>query len=210
VHQPAGQGPLWPFLADTPPVIVDWLPWSHTFGGNHNVNLVLRHGGTLYIDGGRPVPGLFETSIGNLKDQPPTLYFNVPRGFELLVAALRQDAHLRDAVFSRLQVAFYAAAALPQHLWDALNEMAIATLGQPVALVSASWGSTETVAAGDRLPLPGAALRRDRRAGPRHRTEAGAQWRQARDPGARPQHHAGLLAQPGAVRQSPSTTKAST
>ena len=134
---------LWPFLGETPPVIVDWLPWSHTFGGNHNFNLVLRHGGTLYIDGGRPVPGLFETSIGNLKDQPPTLYFNVPRGFELLVAALRQDAQLRDAFFSRLQVAFYAAAALPQHLWDALNEMANATLGQPVALVSA-WGSTET------------------------------------------------------------------
>ncbi len=134
---------LWPFLSDTPPVIVDWLPWSHTFGGNHNFNLVLRHGGTLYIDGGRPVPGLFETSIGNLKDQPPTLYFNVPRGFELLVAALRQDAQLREAFFSRLQVAFYAAAALPQHLWDALNEMAIATLGEPVPLVSA-WGSTET------------------------------------------------------------------
>ncbi len=134
---------VWPFLASSPPTIVDWLPWSHTFGGNHNFNLVLRNGGTLYVDGGRPMPGLIDTSVANLKDQPPTLYFNVPRGFDLLIGALRQDAELRQRFFSRLQVAFYAAAALPQSLWDALTEMALATVGEPIAMVSA-WGSTET------------------------------------------------------------------
>jgi feruloyl-CoA synthase len=134
---------LWPFIAETPPVIVDWLPWSHTFGGNHNFNLVLRSGGTLYIDAGRPVPGLFERTIANLHDVAPTVYFNVPRGYDMLVAALRSNEALRRRFFSRLQVVFYAAAALPQHLWDALDELARETVGTSVPLVSA-WGSTET------------------------------------------------------------------
>ena len=134
---------LWPFLADTPPVIIDWLPWSHTFGANHNFNLVLRNGGTLHVDAGKPAPGLFETSLAGLREVSPTIYFNVPRGFDLLVPALRTDPDLRRAFFARLQVIFYAAAALPQHLWEALTELAIAEVGEPIALVSA-WGSTET------------------------------------------------------------------
>lgn len=134
---------LWPFLAQTPPVIVDWLPWNHTFGGNHNFNLVLRHGGTLYIDAGKPVPGLFDASIANLRDIAPTLYFNVPRGFDMLVGALRSDSTLRRNFFSRLQVMFYAGSALPQHLWEALIELSIQETGQAVPMVTA-WGSTET------------------------------------------------------------------
>jgi feruloyl-CoA synthase len=134
---------LWPVLERTPPVVVDWLPWNHTFGGNHNFNLVLRNGGTLYVDRGRPMPALFGETLRNLQEVAPTLYFNVPAGFDALVAALRADEALRRKFFSRLQVIFYAAAALPQSLWDALIELSIATVGRQVPLVSA-WGSTET------------------------------------------------------------------
>jgi feruloyl-CoA synthase len=134
---------VWPFLLEEPPVIVDWLPWSHTFGGNHNFNLVVRHGGTLYIDGGRPVPALFGQTVANLREIAPTIYFNVPRGYDMLVTALRGDSELRRNFFSRIRIVFYAAAALPQHLWEALDELARATVGEPVVLTSA-WGSTET------------------------------------------------------------------
>src|SRR6185295_4288947 len=133
---------LWPFLAE-PPVLVDWLPWHHTFGGNHNFNLTLFNGGTLYIDRGRPVAGAFDETLANLRENPPTLVFNVPRAYDLLVAALRRDRELRERFFSRLRLIFYAAAALPQHVWDALEELAVETLGRPVPLVS-SWGLTET------------------------------------------------------------------
>lgn len=134
---------LWPFLAKKPPVIVDWLPWSHTFGGNHNVNLILRHGGSLYIDNGKPAPGLIERSIENLKEIAPTLYFNVPRGFDLLLPFLEQDNHLRAHFFSELELVFYAAAALPQPLWDRFKKCTQLVAGKPPAMVSA-WGSTET------------------------------------------------------------------
>jgi len=134
---------IWPFLQAQPPVLLDWLPWNHTFGGNHNLNMILCNGGTLYIDGGKPVPGAFEATINNLREVAPTLYMNVPRGFDMLVPALREDAALRKQFFSRLQVIFYAAAALPQHLWDALIELSRQELGQPVPMVTA-WGSTET------------------------------------------------------------------
>ncbi len=137
------KGQVWPFLQAAPPVIVDWLPWNHTFGGNHNFNLILRGGGTLYIDGGRPLPALFQQSIRNLREIAPTLYVNVPRGYELLVEALRADDELRRNFFSRLQLLFYAAASLPDHVWTALNELACTTVGEPIALASA-WGSTET------------------------------------------------------------------
>ncbi|MDB5825347.1 MAG: feruloyl-CoA synthase [Herminiimonas sp.] len=134
---------VWPFLAQTPPVIVDWLPWNHTFGGNHNLNLVLMHGGTLYVDAGKPMPGLFDTTIANLREIAPTIYFNVPRGFDMLVTALRADADLRRKFFSRLQVMFYAGSALPQNLWEALLELSRQETGEAVPMVTA-WGSTET------------------------------------------------------------------
>lgn len=134
---------IWPFLETQPPVLLDWLPWNHTFGTNHNFNMVLRNGGTLYIDGGRPMPGLFETSLGNLREVAPTLYFNVPRGYDMLVSALRADAGLREHFFSRLQLLFYAAAALPQNLWEALQALSREATGREIPLVSA-WGTTET------------------------------------------------------------------
>jgi feruloyl-CoA synthase len=134
---------VWPFLERSPPVLVDWLPWNHTFGGNHNFNLILRNGGTLYIDAGRPVAQRFAATLENLREIAPTLYFNVPRGYDLLVPALRADARLREHFFSRLQLLFYAAASLPEPLWDALIDLSCLTLGHPLPLISA-WGSTET------------------------------------------------------------------
>jgi feruloyl-CoA synthase len=124
-------------------VLLDWLPWSHTFGANHNFNLVLRNGGTLYIDGGKPAPGLFATSLANLRSVMPTVYFNVPRGFDMLISALRDDDGLRQRFFSEVKFAFYAGAALPQNLWDAMEELSIKTVGRALPMVSA-WGSTET------------------------------------------------------------------
>ena len=134
---------VWPFLAATPPVVVDWLPWNHTFGANHNFNMVLRNGGTLYLDDGKPMPGLVEKTIANLREIAPTIYFNVPRGFDMILPALEQDAALRKNFFSRLQMIFYAAAALPQNLWQRLEQLSIQERGERVIMVSA-WGSTET------------------------------------------------------------------
>ncbi|TMI09984.1 MAG: feruloyl-CoA synthase [Betaproteobacteria bacterium] len=128
----------WPFVEDRPPVIVDWLPWNHTFGGNHNFNLLLRNGGTLYIDGGKPAPGLAEITARNLKEIAPTLYFNVPRGYDLLLPFLEKDAGLRRNFFSQLDVLFYAAAALPQNLWDRIKAF------KPDVVMLSAWGSTET------------------------------------------------------------------
>ena len=135
----------WSFLegAANDLVILDWLPWSHTFGANHNFNLVLRNGGTLYIDGGKPAPGLFAMSLANLRSVMPTVYFNVPRGFDMLIAALRGDDELRRRFFGEVKFAFYAGAALPQNLWDAIEELSIKTAGRALPMVSA-WGSTET------------------------------------------------------------------
>lgn len=135
----------WTFLDDIGEdlVILDWLPWSHTFGANHNFNLVLRNGGTLHVDGGKPAPGLFATSLANLRSVMPTVYFNVPRGFDMLIAALRSDEELRQKFFGEVKFAFYAGAALPQNLWDALEELSIRTVGRALPMVSA-WGSTET------------------------------------------------------------------
>ncbi|MFQ5635569.1 MAG: feruloyl-CoA synthase, partial [Gammaproteobacteria bacterium] len=161
---------IWPFLEDKPPILVDWLPWSHTFGANHNFNLVLRNGGTLYIDGGKPMPGLIDTSVANLKDVAPTIYFNVPRGYDQLIPFLESDRAFRDHFFSRLDTLFYAAAALPQNLWERLEKLSARARGEKIAMTSA-WGSTETapLATGvhfaiDRagvmgLPVPGTELK---------------------------------------------------
>ena len=133
----------WPFVEDRSPVIVDWLPWNHTFGGNHNFNLVLRNGGTLYIDGGKPVPVLVENTVKNLKEIASTMYFNVPRGYDLLLPYLERDAELRRHFFKELDVLFYAAASLPQNLWDRLKDLAKKENNTRLAMLSA-WGSTET------------------------------------------------------------------
>jgi feruloyl-CoA synthase len=132
----------WAFLADRPPVIVDWLPWSHTFGANHNANLVLTHGGTLYLDAGKPAPGAFDETLRNLREVASTIYFNVPRGFDMLVGHLETDDALRATFFRDLDVVFYAAAALSPATWGRLAAVA-ARAGRPIAMTSA-WGSTET------------------------------------------------------------------
>lgn len=134
---------IWPFAAKTPPVLVDWLPWNHSFGGNHNFNLVLKHGGTLYIDGGKPAPGAVEQTVRNLAEISPTLYFNVPAGYAMLLPYLESDRALRGNFFRRLQLIFYAGAALPQDLWDRLEAVSVAATGRKVPMTS-SWGATET------------------------------------------------------------------
>ncbi|MEV8611463.1 feruloyl-CoA synthase [Amycolatopsis sp. NPDC051373] len=135
----------WPFLGEERPVLVDWLPWSHTFGGNHNVDLVLHNGGTLYVDDGKPAPQLFGRSLENLRSAQPTLYFNVPAGYAQLVPVLEQDPDFARVFFSRLRLLFNAAAALPAALRTRLADAARAA-GVDVPLTS-SWGATETAPA---------------------------------------------------------------
>ena len=144
---------IWPFLADEPPVLVDWLPWSHTFGGNHNLHLALFNGGTIHIDDGRPAPPLFPKTLAALNDVPPTLYFNVPAGYALLAPALENDARLAERFFSRLRYMFYAAAALPDALAARLRELAQRHADHDVPLTS-SWGTTETSPAATSAHFP--------------------------------------------------------
>lgn len=105
--------------------------------------MVLRWGGTLYIDDGKPTPALIEKTLRNLREVSPTIYLSVPRAYDMIVPRLRADAELREAFFRRLQVIMYAAAALPQHLWSELEAMSEATVGARIPMVS-SWGATET------------------------------------------------------------------
>ncbi|MDO8789466.1 MAG: feruloyl-CoA synthase [Sulfuritalea sp.] len=133
----------WPFLEARPPVVVDWLPWNHTFGGNHNFNMILKNGGTLYVDEGKPAPGLIEKTVANLRDVSPTMYFNVPRGFDMLIPYLERDDALRKRFFADLDMIFYAAAALPQNLWRRLEELSVQERGHATVMLSA-WGATET------------------------------------------------------------------
>ncbi len=137
---------IWPFLSVQPPVLVDWLPWSHTFGANHNLNLALFNGGTIYIDDGKPAPPLFGRTLAALKAIAPTVYFNVPAGFALLAPALEADRELARHFFSRLRFMFYAGAALPDALAARLRRLAEQTADHEVPLTS-SWGTTETAPA---------------------------------------------------------------
>jgi feruloyl-CoA synthase len=192
---------IWPFLADEPPILVDWLPWSHTFGGNHNLNLALFNGGTIYIDDGRPAPPLFPKSLAALNAVPPTLYFNVPAGYALLAPALENDAALAERFFSRLRFMFYAAAALPDALAARLRELASRYADHEVPLTS-SWGTTETSPAATSAHFPNS------RTG-----EFGSSWR--RSATSSRSACAGRMSPPGtsAGRTSPrscSTRKAST
>jgi len=144
---------VWPFLEDRVQTLVDWLPWNHTFGGNFCFHMMLRNGGTFHVDGGKPAPGLIDVTARNLKDVSPTLYFNVPRGFDLLLPFLEKDAELRRGFFRDLDVIFYAAAALPQNLWERLEAMAQAEKGGELAMLSA-WGSTETAPCATTVHFP--------------------------------------------------------
>jgi feruloyl-CoA synthase len=131
------------FLEDEPPVIVDWLPWNHTFGGNHDVGISLYNGGTFYIDDGKPGPGWIEKTVRNLREISTTVYFNVPKGYEDLLPFLRADRDLRETFFRRLGMMFYAGAGLSQPVWDAYRELALETCGERI-IMATGLGSTET------------------------------------------------------------------
>ncbi len=132
-----------PTLGEVPPVLVDWLPWNHTFGGNHNVGLTVYNGGTLYIDEGKPVPALIGETLRNLREIAPTVYFNVPKGFEEIANALEHDAPLRDTFFSRVKMLFFAGAGLSQPVWDKLDRVAEAACGERIRMLT-GLGMTET------------------------------------------------------------------
>ena len=132
-----------PCLAEQPPVLCDWLPWNHTFGGSHNFGIALHNGGTLYIDAGKPTPELFAETVCNLREIATTAYFNVPRGYELLVEHLRADMDFRKHFFSRLNLLFFAAAGLSQKVWDDMQDLAFETCGEEILVVT-GLGATET------------------------------------------------------------------
>jgi len=133
----------WLFLQKEPPVLVDWLPWNHTAGGNNNFGVALVNGGTLYLDDGKPALGLIDRTVRNLREIAPTLYYGVPRSYEALLPYLESDAALRDNFFSRLKVIQYAGAALPAHLWERLERVSVLATGRRVRMTS-GWGATET------------------------------------------------------------------
>jgi feruloyl-CoA synthase len=162
---------VWPALERKAPVIVDWLPWNHTFGGNHNINIVLRNGGTMYVDEGKPAPGLVEKTARNLREVSPTIYFNVPRGYAMLLDHLERDEALATSFFRDLDIVFYAGAALPQSLWERIEALARKTGDGRVPAMISSWGLTETApmatavhyrlerAGNVGVPAPGCALK---------------------------------------------------
>ena len=159
-----------PVLEQGPLVLVDWLPWSHTFGGNHNFGMVVFHGGTLYIDDGKPSPALMHETLRNLREIAPTVYFNVPTGFESIAIAMKSDDVLRKNLLSRVQMFFYAGAALAQPIWDNLYESQEHEIGERIVMTT-GLGMTESgpfgifvtnpnVRAGDLgVPTPGLELK---------------------------------------------------
>ena len=159
-----------PVLAEAPLVLVDWLPWNHTFGGNHNFGMVVFHGGTLYIDDGKPTPTLMHETLRNLREIAPTVYFNVPTGFEAIALAMQTDDLLRKTLLSRVQMFFYAGAALAQPIWDSLYESQEREIGERIVM-GTGLGMTESgpfgifvtnpnVSAGDLgVPTPGLELK---------------------------------------------------
>src|SRR5438105_5151299 len=131
------------FLKDEPPVIVDWLPWNHTFGGNHNIGLTLYNGGSMYLDEGKPMPGGIEETVRNLQEISPTVYFNVPKGYESLLPYLRDDAGLRKKFFARLHAMFFSGAALSAFVWNSLDDPAVPATGYRVPML-AGLGAAES------------------------------------------------------------------
>jgi feruloyl-CoA synthase len=131
------------FLADEPPVLVDWLPWNHVFGGSHNCGIALYNGGTLYIDDGKPTPSGIQETLRNLREISPTIYFNVPKGLEEIASAMDTDTRLRDTLFRRCKAIMFAGAALSQAVWDKLHHHAQASVGERVRVIT-GLGMTET------------------------------------------------------------------
>jgi feruloyl-CoA synthase len=145
-----------PWVDDEPPVICDWLPWNHTFGGNHDVGFVMYNGGSFYIDEGRPTPAGMAASVRNLQDVGPNVYLNVPKGFEALIPFLREQRDFRERFFSRVKMFYYAGAGLLQPVWDELDQLAVETCGERIMMFT-GLGSTET---GPAALFPGKDLRR--------------------------------------------------
>lgn len=133
----------WQFLEDEPPVLLEWLPWNHTFAGSKDFGMVLYNGGTLYLDEGKPVPGAFEETIRNFREIAPTIVLNVPKGFEAIIPYLRKDAEFRRHYFSRLKALFYAGAGISQEVWDALQDLSLEACGERILMLS-GLGATET------------------------------------------------------------------
>jgi feruloyl-CoA synthase len=131
------------YFMDAPPVVLDWAPWNHTAGGNHNFNLVLYNGGTLYIDDGKPSPGAIAATVRNLREIAPTWYFNVPKGYDALIPHLQADPALRQNFFKNLKLLWYAGAGMAQHIWDALDAMTLETIGERITILT-GLGATET------------------------------------------------------------------
>lgn len=158
------------YFVDEPPVVVDWAPWHHTAGGNHDVGLVLTNGGTFHIDEGKPLPGAIEETVRNLREVAPTWYFNVPKGYEALLPHLRADAELRRTFFSRVKALWFAGAGIAQHVFDEMNDLAVETCGERIQFLT-GFGATETApcalartwatdnAANMGLPVPGMELK---------------------------------------------------
>lgn len=133
----------WQFLEDEPPVILEWLPWNHTFAGSKDFGMILYNGGTLYLDEGKPVPGAFDETLRNLREIAPTIVLNVPKGYEAVIPYLRKDPEFRRHYFSRLKALFYAGAGISQEVWDALQDLSIQACGERILMLS-GLGSTET------------------------------------------------------------------
>jgi len=150
----AALGQVWTCLGARRPVMLDWLPWSHTFGGNQNLGIAISHGGTLYIDDGRPTPERISRTVENLRRVTATLHFNVPRGLDMLLPYLEADAALRDRFFSELEFVFYAGATLPQSLWQRIEALGVAATGE-LPVLTTCYGTTETapMALAAHLPL---------------------------------------------------------
>ena len=142
-----------PVLAESPPVLVDWLPWNHTFGGNHNFGLALYHGGSIYIDDGKPVPALMHETLRNLREIAPTVYFNVPTGLEAIANAMHTDDVLRRNLLSKVRMFFYSGAALAQPIWDSLHASQEREVGERIVM-GTGLGMTETGPFGIFVPRP--------------------------------------------------------
>ena len=133
----------WPFVEDEPPVILEWLPWNHTFAGSKDFGLILYNGGTLYLDEGKPIPGAFDETLRNLREVAPTIVLNVPKGYEAIIPYLRKDPEFRQHYFSRLKALFYAGAGISQEVWDALQDLSVQACGERILMLS-GLGATET------------------------------------------------------------------
>jgi feruloyl-CoA synthase len=131
------------YFADEAPVILDWAPWHHTAGGNHDFGLVIYNGGTFYLDEGKPMPGAIEETVRNLREIAPTWYFTVPKGYEALLPYLRQDEALRRNFFSRLKLFWFAGAGIAQHVFDEIQRLAVETCGERILFLT-GFGATET------------------------------------------------------------------